>query len=59
MRLTTKSGADHPNARFSPEEAAEIRRRTREDGISDLALAREKGVTDKTIGKIRAGRSYR
>jgi len=45
------SGSDHPNARFSPQERAEIKRRVL-SGEGVRQLAREKGCEPSTISRI-------
>lgn len=44
-------GADHPNARFSPSEREEIKRRV-QSGEGVRQLAREKGCEPSTISRI-------
>ncbi len=61
MRLNTRRGADHPLARFTPEEAAAICKRftTTTPRPSIRALARELQCAPETIGKLVKHISYR
>lgn len=59
MRLTTPRGADHPRARFTPEEVVEIRKSYQERPRTYTEIAKEKGCCRDTITELLNNRSYR
>jgi plasmid maintenance system antidote protein VapI len=60
MRLSTPKGADHPQAKFNPEQVDALRRRFLLTPAPSLRqMAREAGVCRKTITEIVRGNRYR
>lgn len=59
MRLSTPRGADHPRARFTPEEVAEIRKSYADDPRSLRKIAKEQGCHHQTISELLNHSSYR
>lgn len=58
MKIDYWKGKRGPNAILTDEEAAEIRRRYAEGGISHSELGRLAGVSKRTVGRIVSGATY-
>lgn len=60
MRIPIKAGEDHPRAKFSQDEANEIRQRFEEAPEMTLrTVAREYAVAPETVRRIKNNQSYR
>ena len=60
MKIRVRAGEEHPQAKFTNDEAEQLRHRFEEEATTSIrALAREKGVSPQTMADVINGKRYR